>query len=167
VHIAGHALANPDFPSLSTLVLAPTEGRDEGTLYAHEIERHRFRRTRLVVLAACGTGRNSSELRESTESLAWAFLAARVPAVVASLWSIEDLGDQRLLTAFHRHYYQTGDPLSALRSAQLELLNGPDASLRSPKVWASFEVFGGLAVTPNTSDLRRKHGHYREAIKNN
>jgi CHAT domain-containing protein len=145
VHIASHALADHDFPSLSRLVLAPTVGVDEGILYAHEIERHRFPRTRLMVLAACGTGRTGSELRDGAEGLAWAFLGAGVPAVVASLWNIDDLSAGRLLTEFHHRFRETGDPLNALRDTQLSLLYGPDSAFHSPAVWASFELAGGLA----------------------
>jgi CHAT domain-containing protein len=147
VHVAAHALANPDFPSLSRLVLAPS-GHDEGNLYAYEIERRRFRDTRLVVLAACGSGSGGSEVSEGADSLAWAFLAAGVPAVVASLWNVEDLDAGRLLTEFHRRFRASGDAPGALRAAQLAFLRGPDPALRSPTTWASFELLGGLAVPP-------------------
>jgi CHAT domain-containing protein len=76
-------------------------------------------------------------------SLARPFLAAGVPAVVASLWEVEDEPTARLLTAFHRHLRGGESALAALRSAQRELLADPDPALRSPAYWAAFELFGG------------------------
>ncbi len=143
VHIAGHAIVNPEFPLLSLLALAPTLG-DSGSLYAHELYGLRLPRTRLVLLSACGTGGGEPSGPEGVSSLARPFLAAGVPAVVASLWNVNDRATTRLLVAFHRRLRAGRDPLSALRSAQLELLRGPEASLRSPASWAAFEVFGGV-----------------------
>jgi CHAT domain-containing protein len=77
-------------------------------------------------------------------SLARPFLAAGVPAVVASLWNVGDRATAPLLVAFHRRLRDGRDPLSALRAAQLELLRGPAPALRSPASWAAFEVFGGV-----------------------
>jgi CHAT domain-containing protein len=142
VHIASHALGNPDFPSLSRLLLAPSSG-DDGSLFASEIEQSRFPATRLVVLAACGTSLGTPEGREGTQSLGWAFLAAGVPSVIASLWNVDDVGTGRLLTEFHRIFYATHDAPGSLRLAQLALLHGSNPAFRSPAVWASFELLGG------------------------
>jgi CHAT domain-containing protein len=147
VHVASHALANPDFPWLSRLLLAPLGG-DDGNLFAFEIEQLRFPTTRLVVLSACETGHGASEGREGTQGLAWAFLAAGVPAVLASLWNVEDLSAEGMLAEFHRSFYTTQDAPGSLRAAQLALLRGPNSAFRSPAVWASFELLGGSAATP-------------------
>jgi CHAT domain-containing protein/tetratricopeptide (TPR) repeat protein len=147
VHIASHALANPDFPSLSRLLLAPSDG-GSGDLFASDIEKSRFPATQLVVLAACGSSRGEAEGREGAQGMGWAFLAAGVPAVVASLWNVDDLDARSLLTEFHRQFYSTRDALEALRRAQLALLHSPNRTLRSPSAWANFELLGGSAVTP-------------------
>ncbi len=142
VHVAAHALADRELPALSRLVLTPAGG-DDGSLYAYEVERRRFRGTQVVVLAACDSGRGDPERREGAQGLAWAFLAAGVPAVVASLWSVDDSMVGSQLAEFHRQFRASRDAAAALRSAQLALLRGPDPALRSPAVWASVELFGG------------------------
>jgi CHAT domain-containing protein len=142
IELAGHSLVNPEFPLLSRLALAPGAG-DSGSLYAHELYGLRLPRTRLVVLSSCSSGAGDPTPSEGVLSLARPFLAAGVPAVVASLWEVEDEPTARLLTAFHRHLRGGESALAALRSAQRELLADPDPALRSPAYWAAFELFGG------------------------
>jgi CHAT domain-containing protein len=130
-------------PLLSRLVFAPGRDGDPGILYAREIYRLRLEETRLVVLAACDTAGpvpNSA----GVASLARAFLAAGVPAVVASLWSVDDRATAKLFQSYYRTLRGGADPVTALRDAQLALLRstGPE---RSPVVWGAFEVFGGSA----------------------
>ena len=54
VHFGGHAIANPEFPLLSRLVFADGPSGEQ-SLFARDIARVRFPRTRVVVLAACNT----------------------------------------------------------------------------------------------------------------
>ncbi len=142
VSIAAHALTEEENPLLSALLLAREEG-DPGALYAHEIYRMDFSRTRLVVLSACGTATGAVSASEGTGSLARAFLAAGVPAVVGSLWNAQDQASTDVLVEFHRRLSHGEDPLSALRAAQLALLqrSGPKAT----GLWAGFEWIGGMS----------------------
>jgi len=97
------------------------------------------------VLAACETGNQYVPGSEGVTSLARAFLAAGVPTVVASLWSVDDRTTADLLDAFHRRLWDGEDPVDALREAQLGMLRGTDAAGRSPRAWAAFEVIGASA----------------------
>ena len=112
---------------------------------AREIYGLRLDRTRLVVLAACDTGNEYIPGSEGATSLARAFLAAGVPTVVASLWSVDDRATAGLFDRFHRFLIAGDDPVDALRKAQLELLHGSDPRDRSPRAWAAFEVIGASA----------------------
>lgn len=86
VHFAGHAHNNPNNPGRSFLALASETGRSEdGNLYAAEIAALDLSRTEVVVLSACETAGDGRGL-----PLAWAFLAAGVPTVLATLWEVED-----------------------------------------------------------------------------
>jgi CHAT domain-containing protein len=149
VHFAGHAVANDSDPLHSRLVLAPDpyHGGD-GTLFAEELYGKRFDHTRLVVLAACSTAGGRVSRGEGALSLARPFLVGGVPAVIASLWDIEDRGSVELATRLHHHLAAGAAPQMALRAAQLELLTQADPVLRSPSVWAAFELIGGSRNAP-------------------
>jgi CHAT domain-containing protein len=148
VHFAGHAIANPQHPLLSRLLLTPASADDDGNLFAYEVQNAKFPRTRLVVLAACGTAHGPIRRGEGVVSLARSFLAAGVPAVVASLWDIEDRRSRELFERFYSALQSGESPLDALQHAQLLLLTSDDHSLST---WASFVIVGG-----NASSTRRR-----------
>jgi CHAT domain-containing protein/tetratricopeptide (TPR) repeat protein len=141
VHFAGHAVASAADPALSFLVLGAPTGA-EGALYADEIVSRSWPTTRLVVLSACSTAQGSVPDAEGVQGLARAFLAAGVPAVVGTLWAVEDHAAQEISVRFHREHARGLDPASALRAAQLSLLAEEPASRPA---WAAFEVIGGVA----------------------
>lgn len=151
VHFAGHAVSNDDYPGLSHLLLAGTNGQPNGMLFAHEITRMAFARTRLVVLAACRTSAGRVRRGEGVFSLARPFLAAGVPEVVASLWDVDDRATRTLFVAFHQALQRGAAAADALRTAQLAALAQHDPSLREPLAWASFAVVGGAEAFGESS----------------
>jgi len=145
VHFAGHAATDTDAPSAGRLLFAPDPATaDSGALYLHELGRRNLPRTRVVVLAACRTAAGAVSRVEGALSLGRPFLAAGVPDVVASLWDIDDAVSRRFFVSFHRALLVEGDPLLALRKAQIAFLHGDDASLAHPASWAPFICMGGL-----------------------
>jgi CHAT domain-containing protein len=152
VHVGAHALVDADSPLLSRLVLAPVRGDPHrGELYARDLLGTSFPRTSLVVLAACSTESGPWRPTEGITSLATVFLASGVPAVIGTLWRVDDGDAARLLTAFYRHLSQHLDAGAALQLAQLDLIREPGAS-RSPS-WAAFEMIG---VSENDGQARRR-----------
>ncbi|MDP9120856.1 MAG: CHAT domain-containing protein, partial [Acidobacteriota bacterium] len=145
IHIASHALPNLLRPDLATIPLSPSATDGNGTLYAWEVAAIPFERTRLVVLAGCGTGTGRVTAGEGMLSLARAFLQAGVPSVAATLWDIDDSTASPLFYRFHRELLAGRSPVAALRAAQLSLLEGPDPNLQLPSVWSSVEVFNGTS----------------------
>ncbi len=95
VHFGGHAFVNPEFPLLSRLAFAGEAGTEQ-SLFAHEIARIRFPRTRVVVLAACSTAAGVVSRGEGVVSVARPFLGAGVPLVVASQWDVDDRATEQL-----------------------------------------------------------------------
>ena len=93
------------------------------------------RDVRLLILSACGTS-----------GLAGGFLARGVPAVVASLWQIDDPATAPFFRSFYEHLRAGADAANALRAAQLERLHAAGRALRTPEEWAGFQVmgFGGI-----------------------
>jgi CHAT domain-containing protein/tetratricopeptide (TPR) repeat protein len=146
VHLATHAVLNERYPLLSAIPLTPTAPEQaDGALYAHEIYRMRLPATYLVVLAACDTGRGRLSRSEGADSLARAFLAAGVPAVVSSLWAIDDQAAAIFFVEFHRRVGAGEDPVHALQAAQLALLRGASEDRRLPRSWAAYQLIGGVA----------------------
>jgi CHAT domain-containing protein len=145
VHYAGHAASNADAPTAARLLFArdPRTG-DSGALYLYELESADLPRARVVVLAACRTAAGEVSRVEGALSLGRPFLAAGVPDVVASLWDIDDTVSRRFFVSFHRALLVEGDPLMALRKAQIAFLHGDDVSLAHPASWAPFICMGGL-----------------------
>lgn len=139
IHFAGHAVVNADHPDLSMLVLAGSGEKDgSAAVYSYEVDGLELGATRLVILSACRTAAGRVSASEGATSLARSFLAAGVPAVLASLWDVDDKATFRLLTKLHRHLRAGDDPAAALRRVQLsELGKAP------PAEWAAFQLIGG------------------------
>jgi CHAT domain-containing protein len=142
VHFAGHALMNRQNPLLSMLALSPApDGSDPGALYARDIYELDLRGTRLVVLAACDSAQGALE-GGGGANLARAFLAAGTRTVVAALWQIDDRASEELFAAFYERVRRGIVPATALREAQLSMINSKDSMMRSPVSWAGFQVIG-------------------------
>jgi len=162
VHLATHALSDKRSSMLSTIVLAEesqfatgaaaqrnkTDGIIlDGALQAQEIYNLKPERTRLVVLSSCRSGLGDEMRNEALGGLAQAFLVAGVPAVVASLWDIDDDSAAGLMERFHvAHRVKKLAFGQALRQAQLSFLQTSSIKKRHPFFWATFIVTGnGLA----------------------
>jgi CHAT domain-containing protein len=81
---------------------------------------------------------------EGALSIGRPFLAAGVPAVISSLWDIDDSLSREFFVLFHRALLVEGDPVVALRNTQIALLRGGNAMLAHPASWAAFISMGGL-----------------------
>lgn len=136
IHFAGHAVVNEAEPGASALVCA------KGSLTMRQIAAMRFRKTRAVVLAACSTmtGRNAAV--EGVPSLARAFVVAGVPAVIGTLWDIEDREAAPVMRVLHEQMARGVEPAIALREAQLASIRSSDPEVRDPRRWAAFSCTG-------------------------
>jgi CHAT domain-containing protein len=143
IHFAGHTVLNERYPSMSRMLLSPSPAADEpGWLLSSEITRAHFGRTSVVVLASCEGAAGRVIEGEGAISIGRAFFTAGVPAVVASLWPVDD-DLQTLMTTFHEALREHRDPGRALREGQLALWRerGPHTPVR---VWGGFIMIGGL-----------------------
>jgi CHAT domain-containing protein/tetratricopeptide (TPR) repeat protein len=144
VHIAAHAIVNEQAPSRSMLLFAPSPGH-AGAIDAEELLRGlKLHRTRLVILSTCSSAGGLSVGPEGVAPLVRPLLAAGVPAVIGSLWEVDDATTEELMVSFHRHYSTGSDAAVAMRKAQLGLLDktSKDTGLRSVLAWAPFQVIG-------------------------
>ncbi|HYC90582.1 MAG TPA: CHAT domain-containing tetratricopeptide repeat protein [Thermoanaerobaculia bacterium] len=142
VHVAAHATYDPLRPNFSRLELAPA-GDDEkadGKLHVYEIPDLDFSLTRLAVLSACETALGPRSSGDDLVALTRAFLAAGAPAVMTTLWSIDDPASSTLMESFYRRMHKGVAPAAALRDAQLQVLR--DSGLSHPYYWAAFTLTG-------------------------
>ncbi len=119
----------------------PVNDPNDGLLFLKELYGLRLPRTKLVVLSACQSGLGQYYRGEGIVSLVRPFLAAGVPIIVASLWSIDSKATSHLMIEFHKQRklasMQAGD---ALRTAQSQMArSGP---YQHPFHWAPFIVIG-------------------------
>ena len=131
VHLATHGELSEADPLSSALLLVPGEG-DDGRLEVREVfglDLH----ARLVVLSACETGLGTRSRGDEIVGLQRAFVYAGAPAVVTTLWKVDDRASYELVRAFYEHLERLG-PVEALRRAQRETM----AALPHPFAWAAF-----------------------------
>jgi len=135
LHFAVHGELNEDDPMASALLLTPGGGED-GRLEVREVFATELS-ARLVVLSACETGLGKLSRGDELVGLQRAFLYAGTPAVVTTLWKVDDRASFRLMRAFYEGLASKG-PTEALRAAQRALL----ADFPHPFAWAAFGLTG-------------------------
>ena len=147
IHFAGHGVVRSDAPMSSYLLFAAdTSGRTSAMLTAGDLFAAELPRTRLAILSGCHTATGGLSTTEGPSSLARAFFAAGVPAVVASLWAVEDETTARFFTEYHRALQLGDDPTAALRRTQLAWLARAKDEPRNASTWAAFTMFGATEV---------------------
>jgi tetratricopeptide (TPR) repeat protein len=130
LHIATHGAFRPDNPMFSGLKLA------DGWLSARDLYQLRLRGS-LTVLSACESGLGASSGGEVL-GLARGFLHAGAPALVVSLWPVQDEQTALLMTTFYTRLHDGQRVADAMRGAQLELREHHD----NPFHWGAFTVTG-------------------------
>jgi CHAT domain-containing protein len=140
LHLAVHGEYDPDAPLFSTLFLTDDDMQD-GNLEAHEIYGLDLTaQTNLVVLSACQTQVGTVSRGDEVTSLSRAFIYAGSPAVVASLWNVDDEATAYLMERFHTHLKEGKGNGEALREAQIETR----AKYPAPYHWAAFVLTGDV-----------------------
>jgi len=142
VHFAGHAVVSLDAPMYSQLMLAPDAERNEpGAVYALDLFAMSLPATRLAILSGCQTAGGGLSATEGVSSLARSLMAAGVPAVIASLWAVDDEATATFFAAYHDDFSRSGQANGALRRTQIGWIKRGDA-WRTARTWAAFQMFG-------------------------
>lgn len=135
LHFSAHAVLNERRPQFSGLVLS-----GGGLLQVYEVMNLDLE-LEMVVLSACETGLGKDVRGEGLTGLTQAFLYAGAPAVLVSLWKVDDRSTAELMIGFHRFLREAKlGKAEALRHAQLELIQGGE--FRHPYYWAPFVITG-------------------------
>ena len=142
IHLATHGLLHygileetgvRDFPG--AIALAPDNGED-GFLTSAELQEMELQ-AELVVLSACKTGQGDIT-SDGVIGLSRSLVAAGVPSLIVSLWSVEDDTTAELMIRFYQNLDGTDDKAQALRQAMLDTM----AEHPNPRNWAAFTLIG-------------------------
>lgn len=148
VHFACHGKFDPDAPLASRIELAPEGGRGDQTadLTVEDVLGIELKTT-LVTLSACESGLSKIHAGEELVGLIRAFLYAGTPALLASLWSVDDESTGVLMEAFYRALVDSGPGFEAragkarcLQVAQQTVKR--DGRFGHPYHWAPFVLVG-------------------------
>jgi CHAT domain-containing protein len=97
----------------------------------------------LVVLSACETGYGRFETGNGIASLARAFMYAGVPALVVSLWQVNDQSTSIIMQNFYKHLANGKTKSAALRQAKLDYIKLVDNPIAAhPAFWSPFILIG-------------------------
>jgi len=152
LHLATHGLAKSGRDAIySSIVLTQPRvvtSRDTGLLTLQDLFDHwggKLDGTELVVLSACDSqgidkGGTNAVTDEGVFGLPWGFWYAGSPAVVASLWEVQDASTAKLMEQFYRDLqapeYKT--KLAAFTAARKQLKQ----DYSEPFFWAPFIYLG-------------------------
>ncbi len=149
LHVAAHAEVNDRNPWRSMIVL--DADRPETWLHADQIAGLRMA-ARLAVLSSCESARGWVLSGEGVLGLCQAFLSAGVPAVIATLWPVDDHAALHFMRCFYGALESASSPARALCQAQQDLR--AEATFAHPYYWAGYVIVGasddplGLAPRP-------------------
>jgi len=137
LHLATHAELNPINPLFTSIKLAP-DAEHDGNLEMHEVYGLDLSKTGLVVLSACNTQMGRLSRGDEIEGLTRAFLYAGTPAVVSSLWKVDDESAALFMKRFYTHLRKGKGRAEALQKAQAETRR----RFPHPYHWAAFVLTG-------------------------
>ena len=109
---------------------------DTGLINTYDILKFRLR-AELVVLSACNTG-GGDLTGDGINGFSRAFIAAGVPSVIVSQWSVPDVPTQELMQVFYETWLNGNDKAQALRTAMLMTKENYPAPIN----WAAFTLIG-------------------------
>lgn len=140
IHLSCHAFfSQGDNPLASALVLANDEKLTLAEINDGALD---LSANRLVTLSACETGViDVSQAPDEYIGFPAGFLQAGAPAVISSLWTVDDKSTSLLMERFYRNHLEKGMSLAkALREAQLWLRDM--TNYENPFYWAAFYFSG-------------------------
>jgi CHAT domain-containing protein len=118
LHFSCHGEFDPDAPLESMLHIGPGE-----TLTGQEIIDHLRLNCSLVTLSACESGLSKVQRGDELYGLLRAFMYAGAPAIIATLWRVDERSTLIFAEKFYQLEQQGFSYAAALKAAQLYLKN--------------------------------------------
>ncbi|MCG8351755.1 MAG: CHAT domain-containing protein [Chloroflexales bacterium] len=116
LHFSCHGAFDPENPLASALHLAPNED-----LTALDVLNHMHLNCDLVTLSACESGLSRVRRGDELIGLVRAFMYAGAPALVCTLWRVDERSTRILMERFYQEIQAGVDFAEALKRAQLYL----------------------------------------------
>lgn len=114
---------------------------EDGILTAQELSNMNLGHVDMVVMSACESGLGETS-GEGVFGLQRGFKLAGANTLLMSLWKVDDVATQLLMTDFYRNYLSGKSKQESLKLAQQSLRNNPDYS--DPEYWAGFILLDAL-----------------------
>ncbi|MEO5571135.1 MAG: CHAT domain-containing protein [Bacteroidia bacterium] len=115
--------------------------------------------TRMIVFIARNIGLGQTNISENIVSLSRSFFIAGSPAVVVSLWPVNDTSTVEIMTAFYSYLKKRQTKSEALRHAKLDYLkNETNPARKHPYYWAGFILTGNNSPLPAPDFLKAHWG---------
>ena len=151
IHIASHAVADPEIPQLSALILSTVDPKGasvNGRVLGADLLNIRLN-AQLLVLSGCETALGKSVGGEGLIGLQYIMLARGAQSVVSSLWAVPDRETAELMSRFYTATLQEGlSPRGALSSAMRSLIS----KQADPGIWSAFSLTtSGLRDRPSST----------------
>ena len=132
LHLSTHAVFNPADSTKSFLMMA------DSNLTVEDIWGLPLKGTILTTLSACETGIGEILSGDDVVSLENAFIFAGSPAVISSLWKVEDKSTAELMRLFYENLLKGKTKAEALTEAQRQMKD----KYKNPFYWAAFTLRG-------------------------
>jgi len=147
VHLAVHGVGDTIEAINSRLLFKSSlDSLNDGNLYAYELYNLDFSKMRLAVLSGCETGIGKQYPGEGVFSIARGFAYAGCPAIVMSLWRVNDKYSAELMESFYKNLDLGLSKDEAMRNAKLAFINNSlDSRFAFPYFWSGFVVQGDSA----------------------
>jgi len=153
IHLAMHGLLDKEEPILSSLAFTEdSDSSQNNFLHAYEISKMELNAS-LVVLSACETGYGKFQQGNGIASLARSFMYAGVPALVVSLWQVNDRATAVVMKNFYQNLAQGIPKNKALQQAKLVYMKSAKGVALHPAFWSPFVLIGDstpVALDTNT-----------------
>jgi CHAT domain-containing protein len=118
---------------------------DDGKLYMYELLNLKLK-ARIAVLSACESGTGRLTTGEGVYSIARGFAAAGCPAILMTLWKVNDASTAGIVASFYRELDGGADIGVAARNAKIKFILDADHRMAHPGQWAAFLPVGEVKV---------------------
>jgi CHAT domain-containing protein len=142
IHLAMHTLLNDAEPMYSKMVFyLDDDGPNDGKLNTYEVYNIPLN-AKMVVLSSCNTGSGYLQSGEGVMSLARGFFYSGSPAVVMSLWEVDDRSGSQIVGKFYSNLQKGYSKSKSLRRARITYLKEADQMRSHPYFWCTTVIMG-------------------------
>lgn len=148
LHFGTHVIFDARHPMQSKILLAKeknVKGKLTGGFLTLETIQTLQLKGRLAVLAGCESGRGKFRHASGTNSLAYGFDIAGIPATLYSLWKVNEKESAYLIQNFYQNLQKNLSKDEALHLAKLNYLKNAKDFKAAPKYWAAFVINGDMS----------------------